>query len=106
MVGLVQDPRKCVVEFRHLFPVRIAMRLDEAKQVDMVLGDGVRERGATAHEIDEATPGVAWAKADGHRDPVRARTFHLTDADLDALSDYLTTSKPGMPVALTGRHAA
>jgi hypothetical protein len=29
------------------------MRLDEPEQVDMVLGDGVRERGAAAHEINE-----------------------------------------------------
>jgi len=28
-----------------LFPDRIAMRLDEPEQVDMVLGDGARDRG-------------------------------------------------------------
>ena len=31
---------------RNLFPTRIAMRLDESDQVDMVLGDGARDRGA------------------------------------------------------------
>jgi DNA segregation ATPase FtsK/SpoIIIE, S-DNA-T family len=106
IVGLVQDPRKSVVDFRHLFPVRIAMRLDEAEQVDLVLGDGVRERGAAAHEIDEATPGVAWAKVDGHRDPQRARAFHPTDADLDALTTYLTATPADAPLVLAGRRAA
>jgi hypothetical protein len=50
---------------------RIAMRLDEPAQVDMVLGDGVRERGTAAHEIPESTPGGAWVKEDGKREPVR-----------------------------------
>jgi S-DNA-T family DNA segregation ATPase FtsK/SpoIIIE len=56
----------------------------------MVLGDGVRERGAAAHEISENTPGVAWVKEDGRRDPVRTRAFHVTDTDLDALVEYVT----------------
>lgn len=94
VLGLVQDPRKEVVSFRHLFSTRIAMRLDEKQQVDMVLGDGVRERGATAHEISEQTPGVGWAKEDGRREPFRARAFHVTDTDLDELVTFVT----GVPV--------
>jgi S-DNA-T family DNA segregation ATPase FtsK/SpoIIIE len=78
-LALVQDPRKEIVPFRNLFTTRIAMRLDEPTQVDMVLGDGVRERGAEAHEISELTPGVAWAKEDGKREPLRAsRLSRLT----------------------------
>jgi S-DNA-T family DNA segregation ATPase FtsK/SpoIIIE len=92
VLGELQDPRKSVVDFRHLFPVRVALRLDEPAQVDMVLGDGVRERGATAHEIPESTPGVAWVKVDGQRDPDRVRAFHITDTDLDALTAYVTNS--------------
>ncbi|MBK1785231.1 FtsK/SpoIIIE domain-containing protein [Prauserella cavernicola] len=94
VLGLLQDPRKEVVSFRHLFSTRIAMRLDEKPQVDMVLGDGVRERGATAHEISEQTPGVAWAKEEGRREPFRARAFHVTDTDLDELVTFVT----GVPV--------
>ncbi|MGH4024557.1 MAG: FtsK/SpoIIIE domain-containing protein [Pseudonocardiaceae bacterium] len=106
VIGQLQDPRKQVIEFRHLFPVRIAMRLDEPEQVDMVLGDGVRERGATAHEIDETTPGVAWVKLDGRREPQRARAFHSTDADLDELSAYVTAGQPEAPRALPRTEAA
>jgi S-DNA-T family DNA segregation ATPase FtsK/SpoIIIE len=90
VLGLLQDPRKEIIGFRHLFSTRVAMRLDEAQQVDMVLGDGVRQRGANAHEISENTPGVAWVKEDGRREPVRARTFHVTDDDLAQFVAYLT----------------
>jgi DNA segregation ATPase FtsK/SpoIIIE, S-DNA-T family len=90
VLGLLQDPRKEIIAFRHLFSTRIAMRLDEPAQVDMVLGDGVRRRGAAAHEISEHTPGVAWVKEDGRREPVRARVFHITDDHLAQLVAYLT----------------
>jgi S-DNA-T family DNA segregation ATPase FtsK/SpoIIIE len=90
LVGLVQDPRKEIVSFRHLFTTRVALRLDEPQQVDMVLGDGVRQRGAAAHEITESTPGVAWVKQDGQREPDRARAFHVTDTDLEVLRAYVT----------------
>jgi S-DNA-T family DNA segregation ATPase FtsK/SpoIIIE len=106
VIGQIQDPRKQVIDCRHLFPIKIAMRLDEPEQVDMVLGDGVRERGAAAHEISEDTPGVAWAKLDGHRDPDRARAFHTTDTDLDELSAYVTAGHRAAPGPLTGKEAA
>jgi len=106
VLGQLQDPRKTVIEFRHLFPTRIAMRLDEPEQVDMVLGDGVRDRGASAHEIDESTPGVAWVKLDGHREPQRARAFHSTDADLDELSAYVLAGQLDAPRALSRTETA
>ena len=49
--GAFQDPRKDVISLRNLFPTRIALRLDESDQVDMVLGDGARDRGALADLI-------------------------------------------------------
>jgi S-DNA-T family DNA segregation ATPase FtsK/SpoIIIE len=57
VVAALQDPRKEVLPIRNLFPDRIAMRLDEPEQVDMVLGDGARDRGALADQIstNEAT---------------------------------------------------
>ncbi|MGH3774232.1 MAG: FtsK/SpoIIIE domain-containing protein [Pseudonocardiaceae bacterium] len=106
VIGQLQDPRKQIIDCRHLFPIKIAMRLDEPEQVDMVLGDGVRERGATAHEISEDTPGVAWAKIDGRRDPDRARAFHTTDADLDELCEYVTAGRHYAPRSLPGKEAA
>ncbi|TWP51562.1 cell division protein FtsK [Lentzea tibetensis] len=110
VVGLVQDPRKEVVSFRHLFTTRVALRLDEPQQVDMVLGDGVRQRGAAAHEISENTPGVAWLKEDGQREPERARAFHVTDADLVELGLFFAKATvhdlPGRPGGNEGSAAA
>jgi hypothetical protein len=61
VVAALQDPRKDVLAIRNLFPDRIAMRLDEPEQVDMVLGDGARDRGAACELIstDPAT-GPGW----------------------------------------------
>ena len=51
VVGALQDPRKDVISLRNLFSTRIALRLDESDQMDMVLGDGARDRGALADQI-------------------------------------------------------
>ncbi len=51
VVAALQDPRKEVLNIRNLFPDKIALRLDEPAQVDMVLGDGARDRGALCDEI-------------------------------------------------------
>jgi hypothetical protein len=50
-----------VISLRNLFSTRIALRLDESDQVDMVLGDGARDRGALADQISPCpTPGPGW----------------------------------------------
>ena len=90
VVAALQDPRKDVLTIRNLFPDRIAMRLDEPEQVDMVLGDGARDRGATCELIpaDPATgAGVAFVRLEADPDPVRARAGWVTDWDIRALAD-------------------
>ncbi len=82
VIGAVQDPRKEVLPFRDLFPVRVALRMTEADQVDLVLGDGARDRGARADEIGEDMPGVGYVLADGHADPVRVRACWVDDAEI------------------------
>jgi len=90
VVAALQDPRKDVLTIRNLFPDRIAMRLDEPEQVDMVLGDGARDRGA-ACELIPADPGtgagVAFVRLESDPDPVRVRAGWVTDADIRALAD-------------------
>ena len=90
VVAALQDPRKDVLTIRNLFPDRIAMRLDEPEQVDMVLGDGARDRGATCELIspDPATgAGVAFVRLEADPDPVRVRAGWVTDADIRDLTD-------------------
>ncbi|MDQ2873693.1 MAG: hypothetical protein M3Y33_02255 [Actinomycetota bacterium] len=54
---------------------KIALRLDEPSQVDMVLGDGTRDRGAFCDEISADPPtgaGVAYVRLETAPDPVRS----------------------------------
>jgi len=90
VIAALQDPRKDVLSIRNLFPDRIAMRLDEPEQVDMVLGDGARDRGAAAELIssDPATgAGVAFVRLETDPDPVRVRAAWVSDADIRAMCD-------------------
>ena len=93
VVGALQDPRKDVISLRNLFPTRIAMRLDESDQVDMVLGDGARDRGALADLISplpETGAGVAYVRLDTSPDPVRVRAAYVTDTDIAAMAAAVT----------------
>ena len=90
VVAALQDPRKDVLTIRNLFPDRIAMRLDEPEQADMVLGDGARDRGAACDLIstDPATgAGVAFVRLEADPDPVRVRAGWVSDADIRAMAD-------------------
>ncbi len=93
VVAALQDPRKDVLTIRNLFPDRIAMRLDEPEQVDMVLGDGARDRGAACELIstDPATgAGVAYIRLEADPDPVRVRAGWVTDTDIRAMTYQIT----------------
>jgi S-DNA-T family DNA segregation ATPase FtsK/SpoIIIE len=87
VVAAVQDPGKDVVGWRDLFPTRVAMRLDNPIQVDMVLGDGARDRGARADHISEATPGVAYVRVEGSRELRRVRSAYLDDQAIVKLAE-------------------
>jgi S-DNA-T family DNA segregation ATPase FtsK/SpoIIIE len=103
VVAALQDPRKDVLTIRNLFPDRIAMRLDEPEQVDMVLGDGARDRGATCELIspDPATgAGVAFVRLESDPDPVRVRAGWVSDSDIRDMADAC------MPEHLDSQEAA
>ncbi|MFI6174898.1 FtsK/SpoIIIE domain-containing protein [Nonomuraea sp. NPDC051191] len=88
VVAALQDPRKDVLSIRNLFPDRVALRLDEAEQVDMVLGDGARDRGALADQIprDPDNPqvgsGIGFVRLENNPTPVRVRAAYVSDADI------------------------
>jgi S-DNA-T family DNA segregation ATPase FtsK/SpoIIIE len=94
VVAALQDPRKDVLTIRNLFPDRIAMRLDEPEQVDMVLGDGARDRGATC-ELISSDPavgaGVAFVRLEADPDPVRVRAGWVSDTDIWDLAGQAAT---------------
>ncbi|MEU7878286.1 FtsK/SpoIIIE domain-containing protein [Microbispora bryophytorum] len=85
VMAALQDPRKEVMNIRNLFPDRIALRLDESEQVDMVLGDGARDRGALADHISpipELGAGVGYVRLETSPDPVRVRAAYVSDVDI------------------------
>jgi S-DNA-T family DNA segregation ATPase FtsK/SpoIIIE len=107
VVAALQDPRKEVLNIRNLFPDKIALRLDEPAQVDMVLGDGARDRGAACDEIS-ANPsvgaGVAFVRLEAAPDPVRVRAAFVSDDDIrDMTAAY--TAAVGLPTLTAGEAA-
>ena len=108
VIAALQDPRKDVLPARDLFPTRIALRLTEPEQVDMVLGDGTRKRGARSDQIPEALPGVGYVVLDGVAEPLRVRFAYLTDQHICTLVDaYVVDGDSTVrPLPLEGGEAA
>ncbi|GAA0907687.1 FtsK/SpoIIIE domain-containing protein [Virgisporangium aurantiacum] len=86
VLACLQDPRKEVLPFRNLFPTRVGLRLTEEAEVDLVLGDGTRDRGALCDRIPQSAPGVGFVVLDGDPSPVRVRFSYLTDPDIHDLA--------------------
>jgi S-DNA-T family DNA segregation ATPase FtsK/SpoIIIE len=99
VVAALQDPRKEVLNIRNLFPDKIALRLDEPSQVDMVLGDGARDRGARCEEISSNPvigAGVGFVRLEAAPDPVRVRAAFVSDEDIQTMTaKYATDSGVG-----------
>ncbi len=106
LVAAVQDPGKDVIGFRDLFPTRIALRLLEDVQVDMVLGRSARLHGAQCDQIPSSLPGVGYVVLDGIREPVRVRAAHVSDADLAETVDTYGKPKAEPVAALTEARSA
>lgn len=86
VVAAIQDPRKEVLPARGLFPTRIGLRLSEPGEVDMVLGDGMRDRGALCDRIPQTQPGVGYVALEGDPTPMRVRFSYLEDDDIRAMA--------------------
>ena len=88
VIGCVQDPRKETLPFRSLFPTRVALRLVERTETDMVLS------ASAALDASRSTlglSGVGYVLLDGSPDLVRVRTGYLTDADITTMAaEYAT----------------
>ncbi|KEF99085.1 MULTISPECIES: FtsK/SpoIIIE domain-containing protein [Mycobacterium] len=97
VVAAVQDPAKDTLPVRQLFTVRIGLRMTEATQTAMVLGQGARDAGAECDLIADATPGVGYVMIDGTADPMRVRAFHVSDRDITALARTFPAPRPRTP---------
>jgi len=95
VVAALQDPRKEVLNIRNLFPDKIALRLDEPGQADMVLGDGARDRGAACDQISSNPligAGVGFVRLEADPDPIRVRAAFVSDDDIRAMVTAYATS--------------
>ena len=101
VVGAVQDPRMDVLPQRDLFSTRIALRLNEADHVTLVLGPGARNRGACCDLIPDTMQGVGYVMVDGIAEPIRVRFCYYTDDDIAGLGQQIpppsdTPDRPGL----------
>ena len=87
VIGYVQEPSKDIVDVRELFPTRICLGVTAASHVDMVLGEGARERGALADEIPGGPEhaGIGFVIDEHSRLPVRFRAAYVDDDEIDEL---------------------
>ncbi len=100
VLAALQDPRKDVLTIRNLFPDKIALRLDESEQVDMVLGDGARDRGALADHISpvpEQGAGIAYVRLETSPDPIRTRAAYVSDDDIRDMVAVFTADTLPLP---------
>ena len=99
VVAFLQDPGKDVIAYRNLFPTRVALRLAEAVEADMILGDGARARGAAPHLISAHTPGLGFIRHEVHPDPIRVRAAYVTDDQIRtmAVSHAAGSQRPLLP---------
>lgn len=86
-IGAAQDPSKDTLPLRQLFPTRVGLRLDEATQVTMALGEQARRRGARCNLIRPDMQGTGYAYVEDSDDPangtvVRGRAGFVTDPDI------------------------
>jgi DNA segregation ATPase FtsK/SpoIIIE, S-DNA-T family len=94
VVAAIQDPSKETLPVRQLFTVRVGLRLTEASQTAMVLGQGARDAGAECDLIADTTPGVGYVMIDGTAQPQRVRAFHVTDPDVTDLTARFSPAQP------------
>ena len=93
IVGAVQDPRKESVPMRGLFTTRVALRLNEATDVGLVLGEGARDRGAWCDRIRADREGTAYGLVESSPEPIRMRFPYFDDEFISELAQ--THSAPG-----------
>ncbi|MCF7551806.1 FtsK/SpoIIIE domain-containing protein [Pseudonocardia sp. WMMC193] len=107
VMGYVQEPTKDVVDVRELFTTRICLGVTASSHVDMLLGDGARERGALADQIpgDPDHAGIGYVIDQASRLPIRFRACLVTDDDIDQLVQRCAPPAPPTLRAVDGEVA-
>jgi archaellum biogenesis ATPase FlaH len=103
VLAATQKPSHDIIptSLRDLFGFRWALRCSTPQASDTVLGQGWAAQGYSAATIDSAARGVGFLLHQGGL-PVRLRSFHLSDADLDDLAMRAETLRSHAGLGETG----
>jgi DNA segregation ATPase FtsK/SpoIIIE-like protein len=87
VLAATQKPSHDIIptSLRDLFGFRWALRCSTPQASDTVLGQGWASQGFSAATVDSAARGVGFLLHEGGL-PVRLRSFHLSDSDLEDLA--------------------
>jgi hypothetical protein len=102
VVAATQKPSHDVIptSLRDLFSFRWALRCSTRDASDTILGTGWATAGYSAATIDAADRGVGFLLHEGGR-PVRLKSCHLSDAELEVLAARAEALRSGPGVSLS-----
>jgi S-DNA-T family DNA segregation ATPase FtsK/SpoIIIE len=95
LVAATQRPTQKVMgqgAVRSQMNIRIAFRVQEQRDVDLVLGQGMLKAGWQAHKLN--APGKFLVSSPEHDIPRRARAYLLTDEDVTDAAAHYATARP------------
>jgi S-DNA-T family DNA segregation ATPase FtsK/SpoIIIE len=95
LVAATQRPTQKVMgqgAVRSQMNIRIAFRVQEQRDVELVLGQGMLKAGWQAHKLN--APGKFLVSSPEHDIPRRARAYLLTDEDVTDAAAYYATTRP------------
>jgi S-DNA-T family DNA segregation ATPase FtsK/SpoIIIE len=90
----LQDPRKEVIPSRGLFTQMVGLRLKDASETAMVLGEQAMASGAACHRITRDVPGTGFVLPEDGTHPVRVRAGYASDEAIRSVAHrYATTTR-------------
>jgi S-DNA-T family DNA segregation ATPase FtsK/SpoIIIE len=95
MVAATQRPTQKVMgqgAVRSQMDIRISFRMREQRDVDLILGQGMRKAGWQADKLN--APGKFLISAPGHDTPRRARAYLITDDDVREAVARCSAARP------------
>jgi hypothetical protein len=95
LIAATQRPTQKVMgqgAVRSQMNIRISFRVEEQRDVDLILGQGKLKAGWHAHKLN--APGKFLLSAPGHDTPRRARAYLVTDADVTGTVTRYAATRP------------
>ncbi|MFC5175596.1 FtsK/SpoIIIE domain-containing protein [Nocardioides taihuensis] len=92
LFACLQDPRKEVIPSRGLFTQMVGLRLKDASETAMVLGDFALASGALCHRIGREAPGTGYVVPEEGGHPIRVRAGYATDDAIRETAEAYATS--------------